>query len=119
MAEQFADQFVAERQVGLHRQRPSVGLGVKRGGHERLVDRRDQRPADFAPGQWRVRMTGLPGRQKHFGQTPGVRTITTGAGMNSKNSTHLSLLRAKLKRLVACSLKLVAAPLQMSKNQPR
>ncbi|MNT00977.1 hypothetical protein D3C72_1354270 [compost metagenome] len=117
MAKQFADQFVAERQIGLHRQRPSGGLGVKRGGHECLVDRRNQRPTDFASGQLRVWMTGLPGRQKHFGQTPGVRTITTGAGVNSKNSTHLSLLRAKLKRLVVCSLRLTTVLAQMSRNQ--
>ncbi|MNT97012.1 hypothetical protein D3C72_2392350 [compost metagenome] len=51
VAQQFADQLVAERQVGLHRQWPGIGLGVKRGGHECLVDRRYQRPTDFASGQ--------------------------------------------------------------------
>ncbi|MOA19138.1 hypothetical protein D3C78_1394960 [compost metagenome] len=117
MAEQLAHQRIAKRQICLHRQRTRIGFGVKRGGHEGFVDRRDQRPADFAASQFRLRVTGLPGRQKHFRQTSGVRPITPWTGMNRKNCVHLNLLGTKLKRLVACSLELIAALLQLNKNQ--
>ncbi|MNN49219.1 hypothetical protein D3C81_1637320 [compost metagenome] len=117
VAEQFVDELVAERQIRLHRQRSCLGFGVERGGHKRFIDRWYQHPTDFAAGQFRIWISGLPRGQKHFRQTPRMRPLTSWTGMNSKNFTHLNLLRSKLERLVVRSLKLAAAPLQMSKNQ--
>ncbi|MNF98530.1 hypothetical protein D3C84_813920 [compost metagenome] len=93
MAEQFADQLIAERQVRLHRQWPGIGFGIKRGSHKCFVDRRNERPPDFTAGQLHLRITRLQRRQEHLGQAPRVGTLTPWAGMNSKNSTHLNLLK--------------------------
>ena len=69
MIEQLANQLVAERQIGLHRQWPRLGFRVKRCRHERLVYSWNQCPANFTTGDVSLRMAHLPGAQKTFRQT--------------------------------------------------
>ena len=90
--EEFADQLVAQRQIGLHRQRTLFRLGMEGGGNEGLGDRRKRYPADFAARHAGLRMGFAIGRQENLGETPGLRALASRAGMHCENSTHLYLL---------------------------
>ena len=84
--------MVAQRQVGLHRQRTLFRLGMEGGGDEGLGDRRKRYPADFAARHAGLRMGFAIGRQENLGETPGLRALASRTGMHCKNSTHLYLL---------------------------